>query len=111
MSISIGVGKDKAPSVTITSPDDGATDSGVVTITVSDKEDDPDPTPLIYIDGVYAATGNSYGWDTTGVSDDSHTITVEATDSAGNTGSDSITVIVNNGGGGGDGLVRKWACV
>ena len=108
-----GVGKDKAPSVTITSPNDGATVSGVVTITVtvSDKENDPDPTPLIYIDGVYVATGNSYDWDTTGVSDGSHTITAEATDSAGNTGSDSITVTVNNGGGGGDGdgVVRKWA--
>ncbi|KAA0007167.1 MAG: hypothetical protein FE045_00950 [Thermoplasmata archaeon] len=61
-----GVGRDKAPSVTITNPEDGATVSDVVTITVtvSDKEDDPDPVPDIYIDGVYVATANSYDWDT-----------------------------------------------
>jgi len=107
----------KAPRVTITNPQDGATVSGIVTITVtvSDKEDDPDPIPDIYIDGVYVATANSYDWDTTAYSDGSHTIEARATDSAGNTGSDSITVTVNNGGGGGgdgsagDGVVRKWA--
>ncbi len=112
----LGVGRDKAPSVTITNPEDGATVSDVVTITVtvSDKEDDPDPVPDIYIDGVYVATANSYDWDTTAYSDGSHTIEAKATDSAGNTGSDSITVIVDNGAGGGgsgggDGVVRKWA--
>jgi len=112
----LGVGRDKAPSVTITNPKDGATVSGVVTITVTvnDKEDDPDPIPAIYIDGVLVATANSYDWDTTAYSDGSHTIEAKATDSAGNTGSDSITVIVDNGAGGGgsgggDGIVRKWA--
>ena len=107
---------DKKPTVTITNPADGSTVSGTVTITVtvSDKEDNPDPVPAIYIDGTYVATANSYNWDTTSVADGSHTIRAEATDSVGNTGSDSITVTVNNGGGGGgggggDGVVRKWA--
>ncbi len=110
-----GGGKDKKPTVTITNPADGSTVSGTVTITVtvSDKEDNPDPVPAIYIDGAYVATANSYDWDTAGVTDGSHTIMAEATDSMGNTGSDSITVTVNNGGGGGggdgDGVVRKWA--
>ena len=107
-----GVGKDKAPSVTITNPSDGATVSGTVTITVtvSDKEDGS-ITPDIYIDGTYVATTFSYDWDTTTTTDGSHTIVAEATDSAGNTGSDSVTVTVNNGGGGGggDGIVNKWA--
>ena len=106
-----GGGKDKAPTVTITNPADGATVSGTVTITVTvdDKEDDPDPTPIIEIDGIQVAEAFSYDWDTTSASDGSHTITAEATDSAGNTGSDSITVTVDNGGEGGDGIVRKWA--
>ena len=109
-----GGGKDKKPTVTITNPADGSTVSGTVTITVtvSDKEDNQDPVPAIYIDGTYVATANSYSWDTTPVADGSHTITAEATDSVGNTGSDSITVTVNNGGGGGgdgDGVVKKWA--
>lgn len=106
----------KKPTVTITNPADGSTVSGTVTITVtvSDKEDNPDPVPAIYIDGTHVATANSYNWDTTAVADGSHTIRAEATDSVGNTGSDSITVTVNNGGGGGgggggDGVVRKWA--
>ena len=112
-----GVGKDKAPTVTITNPADGSTVSGTVTITVTvnDKEDEPDPTPTIYIDGVEVANAFSYDWDTTGVNDGDHTIRAEATDSAGNTGSDSITVTVDNSGGGGgggssgDGIVKKWA--
>lgn len=112
-------GRNKAPQVTITNPEDGSTVSGVVTITVTvnDKEDDPDPIPDIYIDGILVATSNSYEWDTTAYSDGSHTIEARATDSGGKTGSDSITVTVNNGGGGGggsngnggDGIVRKWA--
>jgi len=109
-----GVGRDKAPTVTITNPEDGATVSGTVTITVTvDDKEDGSITPDIYIDGNYVATAFSYDWDTTTVSDGSHTIMAEATDSAGNTGSDSVTVTVNNGGGGGggtgDGVVRKWA--
>jgi len=114
-----GVGKDKKPTVTITNPGDGATVSGTVTITVTvrDKEDGS-ITPDIYIDGNYVATAFSYDWDTTAVADGSHTITAEATDSAGNTGSDTVTVTVSNGGDGGDsggdsgtgdGVVKKWA--
>ena len=100
---------DKKPTVTITNPSDGATVSGTVTITVtvSDKEDDPDPTPIIEIDGVQVAQAFSYEWDTTHEADGSHTITAIATDSVGNTGSDSVTV--TKGGTGGDGVLKKWA--
>ncbi len=40
----------------------------------------------------------SYSWDTTTVSDGSHTITATASDVAGNSASDSVTIIVNNTG-------------
>lgn len=103
-------GGDKTPRVTITNPTNGATVSGIVTITVkvNDKEDDPDPTPTIYIDGVEKVTAFSYEWDTGPEADGEHTITATATDSAGNTGSDTATV--TKGGGGGN-PVEKYALV
>ncbi len=111
VTVSNGGGGNTAPIVTITNPSDGATVSGVVTITVdaSDAEDGA-LTADIYIDDSYVATANSYDWDTTGYSDGSHAIHAEVTDSGGLTDSDSITVTVSNGGGGGgDGIVKKWA--
>jgi subtilisin len=86
---------DDPPVVTITSPTDGATVSGTTTImvTVSDEES---LTPDIYIDGTYVATSSAYEWDTTTYSDGSHTIYAEATDSASQTGSDQISVTVDN---------------
>ena len=109
----------KTPTVTITSPDDGATVSGVVTITVTatDKEDG-DLIADIYIDGVFIVHANSYDWDTTAYSDGSHTIDAKATDSVGLEGSDTVTVTVDNSGGGGggggtggDGIVTHWAVI
>ena len=107
----------KAPSVTILSPEDGSTVSGVVTITVeaTDKEDG-ELIPDIYIDGVLVAHANTYDWDTTLYSDGLHEIKAEAIDSIGQTGSDVISVTVDNTGGGGvpgggDGRVVRWAVI
>jgi hypothetical protein len=74
---------------TITNPADGATVSGTVTITI-----DAYRTAKLYIDGIYIARTSSYNWDTTGVSDGSHTILAKAPGI-----SDTITVTVSNGGG------------
>ncbi len=103
-------GGDKSPRVTITNPQNGATVSGIVLITVkvNDKEDDPDPIPIIKIDGVQVAQAFSYEWDTGPEENGEHAITAIATDSAGNTGSDGITVTK---GGGGEGPVDKYALV
>jgi hypothetical protein len=104
-------GKPGVGSCTITSPNSGASVSGTITITV-----DATATPTIYIDGTAVATGYSYDWDTTGVSDGEHTIKADINKWA----KDEITVTVANGGGGdppppppgdGDGVVRKWALV
>lgn len=104
-----GLGNNKPPTVTITNPQDGAIVSGIVTITVTvnDKEDNPDPTPIIKIDGTQVAVAFSYEWDTTPVTEGSHIITATAIDSGGKTGSDSITVYK----GGGYGEVNKYALV
>ncbi len=107
----------KSPTVKITSPSDGDTVSGIVMITVdaSDKEDGT-LTPSIYIDGNLVANSDMYEWDTTTVDDGSHTIYAEAKDSAGATGSDTISVTVSNNGGSpppsdGDGVVNRYAVI
>jgi len=111
-----GRGRNTAPVVTITEPVDGATVSGTVTIaaTATDAQDGT-LTPSIYIDDVFMVTANTYEWDTTAYSDGAHTIKATATDSGGLTGTDIITVYVNNGGGeppsGGDGIVNRYAVV
>lgn len=86
---------DNPPVVTITSPSNGATVSGTITImvTVSDEES---LTPEIYIDSMYVAKSSAYEWDTTPYADGSHTIYANATDSVMQNGSDQISVTVNN---------------
>jgi hypothetical protein len=86
---------DNPPVVTITSPSNGATVAGSVTIMVTVSDEDT-LTPDIYIDGTYVATSSAYEWDTTAYADGSHTIYAEATDSISQTGSDEITVTVDN---------------
>ena len=106
-----GGGGNTPPVVTITNPADGATVSDTVTITVDATDaEDGQLIPDIYIDGSYVTTGNSYDWDTTLESDGTHTIYAEATDDGGLTGSDSITVTVDNNGGG-YGEAKKYALV
>ncbi|MHA1167002.1 MAG: S8 family serine peptidase [Candidatus Hodarchaeales archaeon] len=90
-----GTSPDNPPVVTITNPSDGATISGSVTIMVTVSDEDS-LTPDIYIDGTYVATSSAYEWDTTQYSDGSYTVYAEATDSASQTGSDQISVTVDN---------------
>jgi hypothetical protein len=102
-------GGNTPPVVTITNPGNGDTVSGtvIITVTATDAEDGS-LTADIYIDDAFIETANSYEWDTTSYSDGSHSISAEATDSGGLTGSDSISVTVNNGG---EGEVSKYALV
>ncbi len=97
VTVSNGGSVDNPPVVTITNPTNGATVSGTVTITVTVTDEDA-LTPDIYIDGTYQATSSSYEWDTTAYSDSSHTIYAEAIDTKTQTGSDQISVTVDNGG-------------
>ncbi len=84
------------PMVTITSPSNNAYVSGTVNVNwnivgsyISNVE--------FTIDGIpYNFQNNQYLWDTTKLTDGPHTITVTATNMAGYSGSESITVIVNN---------------
>ena len=91
-------GLNKAPKVSITAPIDGSVVSDLVTITIdaTDKEDGVLVVDL-FIDSVFIIHANTYNWDTTSYTDGTHILVAEAVDSQGATGSDTITVTVDNG--------------
>ena len=92
----------QAPTVTISSPSNGETVSG--TITVSGSASDSDDSIIsvqIRIDSgswttVSGTTSWSYSWDTTKVSDGSHTISIRSFDGTDYSSIDSISVNVKN---------------
>ncbi|MBS3750703.1 MAG: S8 family serine peptidase [Anaerolineales bacterium] len=101
--IETGGTTDSPPSVSITSPADGASfDSGAsidFAGSATDNEDGDLTSELVWtsdLDG-QIGTGGSF---TAVLSDGTHTITAEVTDSGDNTGSDSITITVGGGSGG-----------
>jgi hypothetical protein len=90
------------PTATITSPSDGATVSGTVTVTASASDDVGVVRAELFVDGLKALEDTSapfgFSWSSTSVSNGSHTLEVRATDAAGNVGSSgTIVVQVNNG--------------
>ncbi|MFT4891171.1 MAG: subtilisin [Halobacteriales archaeon] len=103
----LGGSTDSAPSVSWANPADGDTVSGTITVQISasDSEDSDDSLDVTYnVDGgssrstTYNSTSGYYedSWDTTTVSDGDHTLEANATDSAGNTSTSSITVTTDN---------------
>ncbi|MDX1614015.1 MAG: S8 family serine peptidase [Candidatus Promineifilaceae bacterium] len=96
---------DNPPTVSITNPTDGATVSGAVSVT-SDATDDNGVSQVeFFVDGSSIgidsddSDGYSASWDTTAYADGGHTVEAVATDSAGQTASDSVSVTVDNSGG------------
>lgn len=93
---------DNPPSVTITAPNDGATVSGSVPITADASDDKRVGQVEFLVDGSSIAVdsdgsdGWSASWDSGTVGDGSHTVSATATDTAGQTTTDSITVTVDN---------------
>lgn len=92
----------QGPTVTIEDPPDGATINGSIQIsgTASDTNDSVQSVEVKIDDGAWNATSGtsswSYTWESTTVSDGQHTITARATNSSGNTSTDSHTVTVDN---------------
>jgi len=92
---------DNPPSVTLTSPADGATVSGTAVDVTANASDDNGVTQVeFFVDGnsigVDTTAPYEASWDSTSVADGSHTISATATDTIGQTRSDSINVSVDN---------------
>ncbi len=97
-------GDTTAPTTSITAPANGATVSGTVAITATASDNVGVTQMQILIDGAVAAsntnaTSLTFNWNTTAVTNASHTIVSKAFDAAGNVGTSStVTVTVSNGG-------------
>lgn len=99
-----GAPTDDPPTVTITSPTDGTTVSGTVTITITANASDDVGVAEVefFVGGVSIGVdtngddGWSASWDTTTVSDGTHTVSATATDTINQTGAHSVNVTVDN---------------
>ncbi|MDP8970783.1 MAG: Ig-like domain-containing protein [Actinomycetota bacterium] len=93
---------DAPPTVSVTSPTDGATVSATTTVTADAGDDQGVAKVEFFVDGssIHVDTdgsdGWSAGWDTTTVVDGSHEVSATATDTAGQTAMAAVTVTVNN---------------
>jgi M6 family metalloprotease-like protein len=94
-------GDTQAPTTSITSPANGATVSGVTSVSASASDNTGVTRVDFYLDGALAASDStapySWSWDTTGSANGSHSLTSTAFDAAGNSGSSStVSVTVSN---------------
>ena len=87
------------PNVIILSPIQDSTVSGTILIEMNATDANGISSYAIYINGEFRSGTISYSWDTIQESNGIHTILCEAIDPSGNTGSNSISVTVENGGG------------
>lgn len=100
--VNVTVVKDTTPpTVGITSPSDGSTMSGIVSVEASAMDNLQVKSVSFYIDGAMKAAATSspytYSWNTTTAANGSHTLQAKAYDTAGNQGvSPVIGVTVSN---------------
>ena len=91
------------PVVSIQGPSDGATVSGTVSIEVDASDDIGIDRVEIYIDdalmGTLTVSPYTYAWDSTAVSDGTHSIRATAYDTSGKSAEAEISVTVTNSGG------------
>ena len=91
---------DNPPSVSITSPVDGATVSSTVTVSADATDDNGINKVEFYLDDVLKSTDTSspysWSWDTTQSTNDSHTLKAIAYDTSNQTATSQISVTVNN---------------
>jgi Bacterial Ig domain len=93
---------DAPPSVTLTSPNQGATVQGSVSLKATASDDNGVSVVNFYVDGASVGSDTdpvgdfTVTWDSRSVPDGSHTITANATDSNGQRASDSRSVTVDN---------------
>jgi len=103
VTITVGTADTTPPSVSITSPSNGATVSGTISIVASASDNVGVTKVACNVDGGTwnddTSSPYSWTWDTTGYTDGStHTINCRAYDVAGNYADDSISVTIDNSG-------------
>jgi serine protease len=93
---------DTPPTVSITSPANGSTVSGTITVSATASDDNGVTQVAFFANGSpigtddYGTDGWSVTWNSTAVPDGTVTLTATATDTAGQTANHSIQVTVNN---------------
>jgi len=93
---------DVLPTVSIVAPAEGDTVSGMVTVTANADDDNSVTQVEFFVGGSSigvdsnGSDGWSASWDTTAYAEGSHTVSATATDTIGQTSSDSIVVTVDN---------------
>ena len=93
---------DSAPAVALSSPADGSSVSGLVTVAATATDDNGVAHVEFLLDGARlaldtdATDGWSHNWDTTTAADGVHSLTAIATDTAGQTARADISVTVGN---------------
>jgi hypothetical protein len=97
-------GDSTQPTVNLVSPTDGASVTGSVGMSATASDASGIASVKFLVDNTVVATDTSSpysaNWNSTTVSNGSHTVTAQATDTAGNTGTSSpVTVAVTNTGG------------
>jgi hypothetical protein len=106
-----GGGDTTPPTTSITSPANGATVSGTVTVSANASDDVGVSRVELYVDGTLHSTDTSspysFSWSTTAVANGSHSLQTRAFDAAGNSGASGVvSVTVSNATGGGELLVN-----
>jgi hypothetical protein len=100
--VSAPAAADSPPAVALTAPAEGATVSGTVAVRASASDNAGVTQVAFFVDGASIGTdtngadGWSVAWDSTAVGDGAHTVMATATDTAGQTASDSHAVTVDN---------------
>ena len=93
---------DNTPSVTITNPTDGAIVSGSITVSADASDDDAVTQVEFFDDGssigrdIEGGDGWSVSWDTTSATEGENLLSATASDTAGQTATDTISVLVDN---------------
>jgi subtilisin family serine protease len=89
-----------APSVSVTSPAEGATLLGTITLTASASDDRAVSRVAFYVDGQLLwsdySSPYSYSWNSRSVPNGAHTVSAKAYDAAGNVGTTVNSFTVNN---------------
>lgn len=91
---------DNPPAVSITSPQDGSSVTGIVTVSASASDDQGIAQVEFFVNGASVGVDDSApysaSWDAGTAVDGSHTVTATARDTIGQTDTDSIGVVVDN---------------